>query len=125
MPDSALVLFHNVRDDRVSCVVHLVIGGALVPEILGSMDARGESEAGLCARFTALAVRKNRFDPHCCAVHPIPKELEEAIKLNDIDTIAEFSCGEAGLVVVNAHTLGWQAYGGYLEGVMFREPEGV
>jgi hypothetical protein len=42
--------------------------------------------------------------------------VEQAIKATDAETLASFSHGDAGLIVLDTLDFTWCAYGGYLEG---------
>jgi hypothetical protein len=116
MGDRALVIFKD--ETKISPVIYLHWAGSDVPQYIEELkalmaDRRGDATYA-SARFTGIAHTANvsSVSLGLYALHP---QLAKAIKATDAETLASFSHGDAGLIVVDARDFSWRAYGGYLE----------
>jgi hypothetical protein len=117
MGDRALVIFKT--EDEISPAAYLHWSGNAVPEILEQhktlMKTRTGDASYACARF--IGICHNRIDGNLSlGVFSIKPEELKAVQEGNADEIAEFSHGDAGVIVVDCSTeaFEWKAYGGYL-----------
>lgn len=110
MGDRALVVFHSADGSRVSPTIYLHWLGEKVPDLIQElatvMKGREDDVEYASARFCAIA----------CAHQPGQLSIGLMETPADIMTNAkEHSHGDAGVILVDADTFEWKAYGGYLE----------
>ena len=121
MGDRARVVFNDGK--KVSPNVYLHLHGNMVPEFISGLDEMKKAEifekAALpvdyaTGRFIGIAHEAGTPGILSLAVEETAPELKKAILNNNEKVIADFSPGDAGIVVVNSRDFTWKAYGGYL-----------
>jgi len=115
MGDRALIIFKN--ESEVSPTVYLHWAGAMVPDYIADLAARahpqGLSPDYAAARFIGIA-HEDTPGTLSLGVQQTPPEMVTAILGNDDEAMADFSHGDAGLVIVSTKDYSWEAHGGYL-----------
>lgn len=118
MGDRALVIFTDSDKQEISPTTYLHWAGSDVPMLVNRLAALMADRKNDCsyasARFTGIC------HEHCTGnlsvgLQNTPQDIETAIQHDDAATIAEYSHGDAGVIVVNAGDFTWKAYGGYLD----------
>ncbi|MEH2508659.1 hypothetical protein V1291_000013 [Nitrobacteraceae bacterium AZCC 1564] len=109
MGDRALVVFHSADKSETSPTIYLHWLGsdvpALITELASVMKGREDDVSYTAARFCALA----------CGKHSGNSGVGLYDTQDDILTNAKaYTHGDAGVVLVDAKTFEWTAFGGYL-----------
>lgn len=115
MGDRALIIFKT--DYEISPTVYLHWGGCEATDFIGQLSSAADGK-GICAtyaaaRFVGIA---HQATPGVMSlgVQNTEAELAEAILAGNLETIASYSHGDAGILIVNVEDYSWEAYGGYL-----------
>jgi hypothetical protein len=120
MGNRALVIFES--KDEVSPVVYLHWNGSQVPELLQQLKERMKGREGdvsyTAARFIGIC-HESIAGNLSLGVWNMPADTLIAVKSRGSNAwadkeLAEYSHGDAGVVIVNAEDFTFQAYGGYL-----------
>lgn len=124
MGDRALIIFKKGAD--ISPIVYLHWAGCHVTDYIVELAslAGGQAMAAdyAAARFIGIAHQANP-GTLSLGVQQTPPELVEAICKSNAKVIAEYSHGDAGLVIVDASDFSWIAYDGYLAESVDRDME--
>lgn len=110
MGDRVLIVFASGADD-ISPAVYLHWGGSDAPHLIEETAKHMATKKGdaqyAAARCIGLAHAHDAASNTGLGVTAPPADLKE-------ETLKKFSHGDAGVVVVDASTFEWKAFGGYL-----------
>lgn len=115
MGDRALIIFKD--NQNVSPTVYLHWSGDSVPAFIEElsllMENRHNDATYAAARFVGIAHVSN---PGCLSlgIFETPGTIQVAARDDDDDTLAAYSHGDAGVILVDTSDFSWQAFGGYL-----------
>jgi hypothetical protein len=120
MGDRALIIFEH--NGEVSPVVYLHWSGSRVPALLQTLKERMQGREGDVSYTTArfIGICHESIDGNLSlGVWNLPVETLVAVKTRGLSSeadkeLADYSHGDAGVVVVNAKDFTFEAYGGYL-----------
>lgn len=120
MGDRALVVFKNSSTEEASPTVYLHWHGRDVPLLLRELKELMRGREGdveyACARFVGIC-HAHISGNMSLGIWNTPNDIRLCIHSNDpadLKNIADYSHGDAGMVVVDVADFSWVAYGGYL-----------
>jgi len=125
MGDRALVIFVSKDRSEVSPVVYSHWQGESIPQFIEDlkvyMGERKDDVQYATARFIGLLHASVDDSPLGLGVWNTPDNIKEAAKnlelISSINTLEEYSHGDAGVIIVKAFDFSWRAFGGYLKDV--------
>ena len=115
MGDRALIIFKDANN--VSPTVYLHWDGHAVPGLIQElrllMGDRKNDASYAAARFIGIVHQQNPGNLSL-GVFETPADVRAAARGGDQDSLAAYSHGDAGVVVVETSDFSWQAFAGYL-----------
>jgi len=117
MGDRALIVITSKNRDKFSPVIYTHFGGESVPEYIAELDGlmagRRDDVDYAAARLVGI-IHSHDVGNLSLGIWNAGRKLRRALKAEDEEFLAQYSHGDAGIILVDCSDFSWKAYAGYL-----------